>query len=144
MKIVVDTNILFSILIKLNGKTSELFNLLSLKNIFFIAEKTLAELVKHHNKIIKFSKLSLQEILLHKHTLLNRNEIIYGKILPSNAVVSAYDLVKDIDIDDIAFVATTIHLNAILWTGDKPLFSGLRAKGFQSVYDSPAIQTLLL
>ena len=32
--------------------------------------------------------------------------------------------------DDIAFIALSEYLNAILWTGDKALLKGITAKGY--------------
>ena len=39
-------------------------------------------------------------------------------------------LVKDVDLDDIAFVALSEHLKCKLWTGDGVLIRGLSKKGF--------------
>jgi predicted nucleic acid-binding protein len=143
MKIVLDTNILFSILIKPSGKTYELFDALSFNHDLFLGERTLTELLNHHQKILRLSRLSESEIISLKQSLLDRVQIIYDSSLSSLVVNLAYDLVEDIDIDDAAFIATTIHLDAILWSSDKPLKDGLIAKGFTKVYDSIAIQTLL-
>ncbi len=143
MKIVADTNILFSILIKPLGKTNELFNSLLIKNTIFIAERTLAELLNHHNKILKLTTILEDEVLILKKALIERTQIILGKDLSNESIISAKDLVKDIDIDDTAFVATAIFLKAILWSGDKPLKTGLLTKGYYYLYDSVDIQTLL-
>lgn len=143
MKIVLDTNILFSILIKPSGKTYELFDALSFNHDLFWGERTLTELLNHHQKILRLSRLSESEIISLKQSLLDRVQIIYDSSLSSLVVNLAYDLVEDIDIDDAAFIATAIHLDAILWSSDKPLKDGLIAKGFTKVYDSIAIQTLL-
>ena len=143
MKIVADTNILFSILIKPLGKTNELFNSLLIKNTIFIDERTLAELLNHHNKILKLTTILEDEVLILKKALIERTQIILGKDLSNESIISAKDLVKDIDIDDTAFVATAIFLKAILWSGDKPLKTGLLTKGYYYLYDSVDIQTLL-
>ena len=143
MKIVADTNILFSILIKPLGKTNELFNSLLIKNTIFIAERTLAELLNHHNKILKLTTILEDEVLILKKALIERTQIILGKDLSNESIISAKDLVKDIDIDDTAFVATAIFLKAILWSGDKPLKTGLLTKGYYYLDDSVDIQTLL-
>ncbi len=144
MKIVLDTNILFSILIKPTGKTYQLFDELSIAHSLFIGERTLTELLNHHQKILRLSRLQESEIISLKQSLLNRIQIIYDSSLLSTVVKLAFDLVEDIDVDDAAFVATTIYLDAVLWSSDKPLKDGLLAKGFNKVYDSVAIQTLLL
>lgn len=42
----------------------------------------------------------------------------------------AIPLVRDTDMDDIAFVALAEYLDAKLWTGDKKLLSGIEKRGF--------------
>jgi len=143
MKIVTDTNILFSILIKPSGKTFELFNSLLIKNTIFIAERTITELSNHSKKILKLSHLSESEVSTFKKELLNRCKLIKDLQLPSKAIQEAYNLVKDVDLDDAAFVATTIFLKAVLWSSDKPLKKALQEKGFNNIFDSEAIQIFL-
>ncbi len=143
MKIVADTNILFSILIKPSGKTYELFNTLTIKNTLFIAERTIAELSKHSNKILKLSHLNEIEVSTFKRELLNRCKVITDLQLPSKIIQEAYNLVKNVDLDDAAFVATTIFLKAVLWSSDKPLKKALQEKGFYNIFDSETIQIFL-
>ncbi|MBP7534856.1 MAG: hypothetical protein KA783_10450 [Chitinophagales bacterium] len=47
----------------------------------------------------------------------------------------AYDLCKDIDEKDLAFVALALELNALLWTGDQKLRKGLESKNFGYFYN---------
>jgi len=42
--------------------------------------------------------------------------------------MKAYNEMKDVDMDDIPFVASAIHLKAWLWTGDKKASSYQRRK----------------
>jgi len=39
----------------------------------------------------------------------------------------------DIDVDDVDFVALQSFIGGKLWTGDKPLYKGLKSKGFEHV-----------
>ena len=41
-------------------------------------------------------------------------------------------LTKNVDYDDVMFVALSLHLGCRLWTGDKNLTSGLIQNGFTS------------
>ncbi len=43
-------------------------------------------------------------------------------------------LVKDLDPKDMLFVALTIELDGLLWTGDLKLRTGLAAKGFEAFF----------
>jgi predicted nucleic acid-binding protein len=45
----------------------------------------------------------------------------------------AADFVRDIDMDDITFVALSLFLDIKLWTGDKLLIGGLTKKGFKNI-----------
>ena len=144
MNIVIDSNIIMSILIKENGFTSKRFQLFADNHLLFIHKATIVEIEKHQQKLLKSSKLTIEDFEILKTKIFNQVAIIEKDEISLNVQSQAFLLVKDIDENDTAFVATTIYLNAILWSGDKPLFDGLRAKGFLNIYDSPAIQTLLL
>jgi len=50
--------------------------------------------------------------------------------IPSKYVVKANAVVKDIDEDDLDFVALHFYKKHKLWTGDKKLINGLKAKGY--------------
>jgi predicted nucleic acid-binding protein len=47
----------------------------------------------------------------------------------------AYDLCKDVDINDIPFIALSVELKIPLWTGDKKLKEGLKLKGFNGFFE---------
>jgi predicted nucleic acid-binding protein len=48
-------------------------------------------------------------------------------------LLSAEQLVDDIDPYDTPFMALTKHLKARLWTGEKVLLEGLQAKRYKSL-----------
>jgi len=58
--------------------------------------------------------------------------IVFSALINTNSHIGV-NLTSDVDADDIAFVALTLHLDAQLWTGDKRLIRGLAAKGFDRV-----------
>jgi len=45
----------------------------------------------------------------------------------------AFDLIKDIDLKDITYLALSIELEIPLITRDEVLFNGLRKKGYKNV-----------
>ncbi len=53
--------------------------------------------------------------------------------IPKVHRLRAYDLVKDIDLKDIVFVAPNRYQESILWTGDKVLIKGLKLKGYDKL-----------
>ncbi len=50
---------------------------------------------------------------------------------------------KDIDPNDVVFVAMTKHLEGKLWTGDMQLYKGLKAKRFKDNILTPELSLLL-
>lgn len=52
-------------------------------------------------------------------------------LIPKRDFLEALDLLEEIDIKDTPFVALTNYLKGILWTGDKVLLNGLKAKNFK-------------
>ena len=143
MNIVIDSYILMSILIKKSGKTFKQFQALSLKYKFFIHYATIEELSKHRKKLLKASKLTIDEFESFEIEVLLRVKIVQYYEIPIEIQDSSFLLVADIDEDDAAFVAASIYLSAILWSGDKPLYTGLHAKGFTNIFDAIDIDKLL-
>jgi predicted nucleic acid-binding protein len=142
MNIVIDTNILISSLYKPSGIIYELLAKLSETHQLFISDVSLTEIIKHQQRIIKSAKTNIIAFENLKAKLLHKTELIPLSIIPLSAGEQAYLLVNDIDENDIAFVATTIFVDGFLWTGDKPLYDGLRAKGFENVLNSNEIKKL--
>ena len=56
---------------------------------------------------------------------------ISDEFIPKENLITADELTKDVDFDDVLFVALSLHLNCKLWTGDKALMKALIAKGFK-------------
>lgn len=81
-----------------------------------------AEIQKHKSKLTKISKLSESELDETLFALYNKITFINESLIPRKIWEESEFLVKDIDIDDIDFVALTKYLKATLWTGDKTLY----------------------
>ncbi len=97
MKIVVDTNIIFSALIGPDGTISDLiFNSQGILN-FFSPESIEVELQRHRSKLAKYSKLTSNEIDKLYNSLMKRIEIIDLSAISNESWNKAVDPVKDID-----------------------------------------------
>ncbi len=132
--IIVDTNILFSALLGKNKKFRDI--LLSQKNInLYSCKFTLVELFKYKEKIQKYSSFDEGEILELLYNLLKNIHLFDENTLTKESLKIAFDLCYDIDLKDIPFVAVTIELDGLFWTGDKKLKNGLKIKGFNSFYE---------
>ncbi|MDQ1266579.1 MAG: hypothetical protein QG635_1731 [Bacteroidota bacterium] len=133
MKIIVDTNIVFSAILNSDNNIGDLIISSENQLQLYSSDYLRFELNKHHQKLKKISKLSDYEIQESKYRILKNIHFINIELIPEPIWLGAEDIVRDIDIDDIDFVALTIFLNAYLWTGDKFLYNGLKKKGFMRV-----------
>jgi predicted nucleic acid-binding protein len=135
-KIIVDTNIIFSCLLNSQGTIGDL--IFNSDNIFqFYSNQYMRfEIRKHWNKLKNISKLTDLEIETAYEKMLIKFTFINEELIPQNDWEKAEVLVEDIDLDDSDFVALTKYLKGSLWTGDKPLYEGLKAKRFRTVYNT--------
>jgi predicted nucleic acid-binding protein len=127
----VDSNIIFSSLL---NRHSSISDTLFRKEIDFVMPKyAYIELFKYKEKIIRLSRHNEEEILEILYKLFKNVNIFDENLLAPNTLKKAYQLVKDVDEKDIIFVALTIELDGLLWTGDKKLIKGLQKKGFNKI-----------
>jgi len=133
MRVVVDTNIVFSAILNSNGKIGDL--LLNSKNLvrFYSVEYLRLEIRNHYDKLTVISNQTTDKIFETEYYVTKEIEFISEEQISENNWKSAYNLVKRVDLDDIAFVALSKHLRCKLWTGDKILIKGLSKNGFTNV-----------
>jgi len=116
MKLVVDTNIIISALIKRKGKTREM--LLEENLDLYAPEYFLEEILNHKNIIKKKSKLSGTQ-LKGKILLLLENIDIVPKKEYEKQISKAKEFMEDIDPDDVYFLALALRLGADIWSNDE-------------------------
>jgi predicted nucleic acid-binding protein len=133
MRIVVDTNVVFSALINSSSTIPEIILAPYSRFKFYAPEFLFEELDNHKEKLIKASKLSEKEIDKEKRCLFKQINTISLDVIPQEIWEVADNLTFDIDPNDISFVALSIFLDARLWTGDKVLYNGLKNKKFNNV-----------
>ena len=143
MRIVVDTNIVFSALISSESPIPEMIIAPFNDFKFFTSEYLFKELENHKSKLQKVSKLTEEEIIRAKTELFKYIKTISLELIPQEIWLVAEDLTLDIDPDDIPFVALSIFLDAYLWTGDKVLYKGLKKKGFNRVFLTSELREIL-
>ena len=135
-KIIVDTNIIFSYLLNSQGTIGDLiFNSVNVFD-FYSNNYLRFEIRKHWNKLKKISGLTDGELETAYDKLLTKLTFINEELIPQSDWEKAETMSSDIDIDDSDFVALTRFLKGGLWTGDKPLYDGLKAKRFRAVYNT--------
>jgi predicted nucleic acid-binding protein len=135
-KIIVDTNIIFSCLLNSQGTIGDL--IFNSENIFdfYSSQYMRFEIRKHWNKLTNISKLTDLQLETAYEKMLTKLTFINEELIPQNDWEKAEILVEEIDLDDSDFVALTKYLKGILWTGDKPLYDGLKVKRFRTVYNT--------
>ena len=128
MKIIVDANIIFSGILKSNGKIGDLL-INSAKFFSFIVPDFLrTEIYNHHDKLIKISNLTLKQILESEYQIYKSITFISEEQISMESWKFADSLVSDIDPKDAVYIAYTKQFKCKLWTGDKKLINGLVRK----------------
>lgn len=144
MKVIVDTNIVFSGILNSNGKIGEL--LIKSKDYFefFSVDQLKNELYEHKEKIKKIGHYTESEYQQAREIGLSKIKVIRDILIPKKDIIRAEDLLKDIDIDDCVFFALALNLDAKLWTGDMELINGLQKKGIYQTITTSELYELYL
>jgi len=133
MKIVVDANIIFSAILNSNGKIGDLL-IYSDRFFSFIAPDFLrTEINNHHDKLMKISKLTLEQILESEFQIYKSIMFISEEQISMESWQFADNLVSDIDTKDIIYIAYAKQFKCKLWSGDKKLFTGLAKKNYHNI-----------
>jgi predicted nucleic acid-binding protein len=136
VKIIIDTNIIFSALLNTNGTIGEI--IFDTHNVFefYSCSYMRYEIEKHWDRLKRISKLSEDELKESFIKLLTKISFINEEIIPEKIWLQAEMITSDIDQDDLDFVAFTIYMKGVLWTGDIELYKGLKKKGFKKVINT--------
>ncbi len=128
--IIVDANILFSGVLNVNSQISNL--LLTSRRFFrfYATEFLRQEIENHQSKIIEVSGLPAAEVEQLVEKLFQRLTFVQEESIPFEFWHKGAALVRDIDPDDISYVALNEFIDGKLWTGDVKLRKGLFAKGY--------------
>ena len=142
MKIIVDTNIIFSVLLNSGNTIGDLVFNSDPAFEFYSCSYMQQEILKHWEKLKAISKLTDEQLKTSYHNVLIKIRFINEELIARKTWLEAEQMVKDIDIDDIDFVALTKHLSGHLWTGDKELHAGLKNRGFKKVINTQELLDL--
>ena len=126
---VVDANILISMLISGSPYHQTVVKLCN----FCTPAFALVEVKKYQDIIFRKSRLNNIEIRRFGYHLFSEIVVCPDLIITPTAHKKAKVLVENIDVKDTDYVALAIQIDQILLTRDKPLYQGLRKKGFRRV-----------
>jgi predicted nucleic acid-binding protein len=133
MRVIVDTNIVFSAMLNSNSRIGRILFDSRGKFQFFSCKYLQKEIHRHTDKIRHYSGLNQEDLSELIALVESRIFFIEEELLPANVIAEAKEWVDGVDFDDFAFVAIADHLDALLWTGDKKLTTGLRQKGYRRI-----------
>ena len=144
MKLIIDSNIVFSALLNSNSKIGELILQGGNYFEFFTIYQLEDEILNHKDKVLKHSKISEQQFNIRFNLLIKNINFIVLERIETNYLLEAFKLVKDIDENDAIFVALSMKFGFKLWTGDKKLINGLRKKGFNQIIETQELFNLYI
>lgn len=143
MKVVVDTNIVFSAILNSNSWIGNII-LNSGKSLKFYSPKYLQKEIQNHiAKIQKITNLNDDEVQDVIEILFTKIHFIADELIPKETLAQADLLTRNVDFDDVMFIALSLHLNCKLWTGDKELISSLTKTGFNSFISTQELKEKL-
>jgi predicted nucleic acid-binding protein len=110
MKIIIDTNIIFSALLNSNSRISKI--LLNSKDHFqfYSCEYLKTEMLRHWKKLLKLTKLTEIELTELEEIITNKITFINERLLPQELLLKTEKQLESIDSNDTAFVTLTKHL----------------------------------
>ncbi|MEO6852065.1 MAG: PIN domain-containing protein [Mucilaginibacter sp.] len=143
MKLIVDTNIVFSTLLNPHSAIGEILMNIQDEFTFFAPELLKEELKRYTPKIAAYSKLSQIDLIDIEKAVFSTIIFVSEETISEKSWIRAFDLTKNIDEDDTPFIALGIELDAKLWTGDKVLSNGLAKKGVDIVVTTADLKKLI-
>lgn len=139
MRVVVDTNIVFSAMLNTNSRISTVLLQPKGKLNFYSTEKLLFEIQEHSEKLKKLSGYSNNEFDKVLGLFAQRIRFINIKLIPKQIYLDTLKLTEDVDIDDTEFVALTEHITGRFWSGDKELIKGMKKKKWNRFIDTKTL-----
>ena len=133
MRIVLDTTMLFSLLLGKNLRMRDIF--FDPAHQFYAPNFIVTEIFQKKEKILRCSALSEEEVHELFHRLLSRITFINEDVVSHEYKVQAYKLCCHVDGKDTPFIALALQLNVSVWTGDIRLKMALINQGFSQFFE---------
>ena len=99
---------------------------------FYSVDYLRYEIANHYDKLTKISNQTFDQIVKTEYFIVRGIKSISEEQISEINCRSAHNLVLDVDLDDIAFVALAKHIECKLWTSDGILIRGLSKNGFKN------------
>lgn len=144
MRIVVDTNIVFSALLNTNSNISQIILQPKTRLNFYSTDRLLYEINLHRDKILSLTGYSISELDRLINILTSHIRFLNINLIPNDIYYNCQILTQDVDIDDCEFVALTEHIKGKLWSGDKVLIKGLEHKNWKKFVRTDDLYKLIM
>lgn len=139
MKIVADSNILFSALISGKGLWIDIFR----SSEIYVPDFIFIELSKYEERIIRRTTLK-EDFSMFAKELFSVITVVPRLAICVESQRKAIVLCSDIDPKDSPYVALSIELFIPLWSNDKKLMQGLIRKGYKRIITTEEIFELTM
>lgn len=126
---VIDANVLMSILISGKAGYKPILSFYS----FILPDFALVEVEKYKDSLKGKTKKSKIEFTDWTYFVFANVTILPQYVLEKDILAKSEQLIEQIDIKDISYVALSMQLDLPLLTRDIPLYKGLRKNGFRNV-----------
>ena len=143
MRIIVDTNIVFSGILNQKSRIGKVLIAEQRFFDFYSCFYLKTELGNHYPKIARIAGKPIERIIEIESMVTRNIKFIDEKTIPVITIRESGELVKDVDFDDVLFVALTKYLRGKLWTGDNKLINILKAKGFTQIITTQDILNII-
>jgi predicted nucleic acid-binding protein len=144
MKVVVDSNIIFSAILNTKGQIGQLVINGTKYFDYYTIGLLKTEIFNHKEKILQITRFTDNQFSDTYQFIINRINFIDDVLLSDDDIEKAIELVSNVDLDDAPFVALSEHLSSLLWTGDKTLINGLKKKGYTKVISTKELLNIFL
>ncbi|NOY58171.1 MAG: PIN domain-containing protein [Calditrichaeota bacterium] len=139
MKIVLDSNIIFSALISGKELYIDIFRALQI----YVPDFLLTEISKYENRILIKTNIR-NEFTFFVRELFSEITVIPKFAITKKNYKKASLLCNDIDPKDTPYLALSLELDIPLWTNDKKLINGLLIKGYKNIVTTEEIFKLTI
>jgi predicted nucleic acid-binding protein len=143
MTIIIDASVIISALINPNGKEAVLILNYSDKVDFVAPDLIYKEVVSKKSKILRSSHHTEETLQTSLELITNNISIFSVSKYDPNILKVAQELTSGIDENDVQYIALTILLEGLFWTGDLRLLRGLKRKDFSHIITTLDFEQIL-
>jgi len=117
--------------ILISGKSSYK-HIVSFNNLVTI-DYVFVEIDEYRTVISNKSKLDTSQLIDFTNQIFSKITVLPRYVVSESNIKKATELTKDIDFDDIWFIALSFEYDIPLITRDTKLYTGLQKKGFRNI-----------